>query len=143
MPYRFLEGFAIADVVFEATGASLGELFVAAAHATVNTMVEPLEEVRAETSREIRLQHHQLDLLLFDFLQELVYYKDADALLLVVPVVDISEEDGEFTLAATGFGEEIELARHHLRADVKAVTLHKFELEETSDGWRCFVILDV
>ncbi len=84
MTYRFLESVAIADVAFEATGRNLAELFAAAGDATINTMIDPIEGIRAKTSREIQLSNDELDLLLFDFLQELIYYKDADGLLLRV-----------------------------------------------------------
>lgn len=143
MPYRFLDSVAIADVAFEATGKTLGELFAAAGEATVATMVDSPEGISARTSRTIQLSNSELDMLLFDFLQELVYYKDADGLLLMVRHVGIEERSGEFRLNATGHGEEIDMDRHELRADVKAVTLHEFRLEQTGEGWRCFVILDV
>ena len=143
MAYRFLDSVAIADVAFEATGENLAELFVAAGDATINTMIGSVDGILAKTSRKIQLSNSELDLLLFDFLQELIYYKDADGLLLRVPQVEIEEQGGEFKLIATGFGEEIDPTRHEQRADVKAVTLHQFKLEQTSEGWRCFVILDI
>jgi SHS2 domain-containing protein len=34
-------------------------------------------------------------------------------------------------------------ARHRARADVKAVTLHRFRLEKKNGGWEAFVILDI
>ncbi len=143
MTYRFLESVAIADVAFEATGRNLAELFAAAGDATINTMIDPIEGIRAKTSREIQLSNDELDLLLFDFLQELIYYKDADGLLLRVGQVDIEDKGGEFKLVAIGSGEQIDAARHDHRVDVKAVTLHQFKLEQTCVGWRCLVILDV
>lgn len=143
MAYRFLDSVAIADVAFEATGKNLSELFSAAGDATINTMIEPLEGILAKTSRKIEVSNAELDLLLFDFLQELIYYKDADGLLLRVAKVAIKEQASEFRLVATGTGEKIDPSRHEQRADVKAVTLHQFKVEETIGGWRCFVILDV
>jgi SHS2 domain-containing protein len=143
MTYRFLDSVAIADVAFEATGEDLSELFSAAGDATISTMVASLDGILAKTSRKIEISNAELDLLLFDFLQELIYYKDADGLLLRVTEVDIGEQRDGFKLTANGTGEEIDPSRHEQRADVKAVTLHKFKVEETSEGWRCFVILDV
>jgi SHS2 domain-containing protein len=40
-------------------------------------------------------------------------------------------------------GEPINLERHRLRVDVKAVTLHRFRLEKTAEGWEAFAILDI
>lgn len=143
MTYRFLDGIAMADVAFEATGENLAELFVAASDATINTMIDSIDGILPKTSRKIQLRNGQLDLLLFDFLQELIYYKDADGLLLRVPQVEIEQQGDEFRLAATGFGEEFDPTRHEPRSDVKAVTLHQFTVERTPEGWRCLVILDV
>jgi SHS2 domain-containing protein len=143
MPYQFLEDVATADVAFEATGANLEELFKASAGATINTMVDSLDSVLPEVTRKIRLKNPELDLLLFEFLQELVYFKDAEGLLLLPIDVGIYKEEKVFILTCTAAGEEIDPARHEQRADVKAVTLHRFELRQTSDGWKAIVILDV
>ena len=72
MAYRFLDSVAIADVAFEATGENLSELFSAAGDATINTMIEPLEGILARASRKIEVSNAELDLLLFDFLQDLL-----------------------------------------------------------------------
>ena len=42
MTYHYLEDFAIADIAFEAAGKNLEELFIAAADATMNVMVEEI-----------------------------------------------------------------------------------------------------
>jgi SHS2 domain-containing protein len=34
-------------------------------------------------------------------------------------------------------------ARHHQRADVKAVTLHGFSVRKRDDGWKAKVLLDI
>ncbi len=143
MPYLFLEDVATADVAFEATGESLEELFVAAAQATINTMVDCLDSIALVSERQIELRNSDLDLLLFNFLQELIYYKDAEGLLLLPQEASILEEDGSFFLRSIVKGEEIDASRHEQRADVKAVTLHQFQLERIESGWRAFVILDV
>jgi SHS2 domain-containing protein len=143
MPYLFLEDLATADVAFEATGADLEEVFVAAAEATVNTMVDRLDSISPNSQRRIDLSHSELDLLLFNYLQELIYYKDAEGLLLFPQKVKVHQEEGRFILCSTVAGEEIDSSRHEQRADVKAVTLHCFELKKTLEGWKAIVILDV
>ena len=40
-------------------------------------------------------------------------------------------------------GEPIDPQRHRLRVDVKAVTLHRFSIEKTAQGWEATVILDI
>ena len=82
MPYKFLEEIGTADIAFEATGCDLPELFVAAADATMNVMIDNLDAIEPRETRQIELSNDQIDMLLFDFLQELIYFKDAKRLLL-------------------------------------------------------------
>ena len=80
---------------------------------------------------------------LFDFLNDLIYYKDAELLLLRVPEVEIDPGREPFVLRARAVGEALDPDRHHTRVDVKAVTLHKFSLEQADGGWTAFVVLDI
>ena len=143
MPYRYLEGIAIADVAFEATGRTLEALFVAAADATTNVMVGDLASIADRERRTIRAEEEAPDMLLLAFLQELIYYKDAERLLLRVPEVHIRHTDGGLSLAAEARGERLDAVKHVLLVDVKAVTMHHFEVIETEDGWRATVVLDI
>ena len=105
-----------------------------------------LEEIGTVAPRERRafsLAADSLDLLLFELLQELVYRKDAERLLLRVRDLRIEEAGPGYRLQAEAFGETIDPGRHPLMADVKAVTLHRLVVERTADGWRAVVVLDV
>ena len=143
MPYHYLEEIGTADIAFEATGRDLPELFMAAADATMNVMIENLDAIDPRETRHIELVNDKLDMLLFDFLQEFVYFKDAERLLLRVRDVRIDKGDGKHFLKAEAAGEPLDAARHHQRADVKAVTLHDFSVEKQDDGWKARVILDI
>jgi SHS2 domain-containing protein len=143
MPYEFLEEIATADIAFKAWGKDLPETFSAAADATLKVMVENLRAIKPQDKRELRLKNDALDMLLFDFLQELIYYKDSEKLLLRVKEIDIREEDQHHVLNAVVQGEKLDPRRHHQRVDVKAVTLHRFQLEKKEDGWEAVVILDI
>jgi SHS2 domain-containing protein len=143
MPYTYLEEIAIADIAFLATGKTLAEVFLAAADATVNVMVEDLTTIRDKERVPITLEHESLDLLLFDFLNEFVYYKDAKGLLLRSGPVHIDPHDGRFTLKAELSGERLDPSRHPLRGDIKAVTLHRFNLRQSGDTWEATVVLDI
>ena len=143
MPYRFLEETATADIAFEAKGETLEELFVAAAEATTNTMILELSQLARKEKRDIRIESKLIDLLLFDFLQEIVFYKDADLLLFGQYSVKIDPGESRFRLQAEAYGEPLDPARHDLVVDVKAVTLHQFEIKETSQGWKARVVLDI
>jgi SHS2 domain-containing protein len=143
MPYEFVDELTVADLAFRAWGHDLEETFVAAGDAVINAMVEDLETIQSQDTRVLNVAHEALDLLLFNFLQELVYYKDAEQLLLRVQQLSIGDDRQPYTLQATAVGERIDPDRHHMRVDVKAVTLHHFALAQTDNGWEATVILDI
>jgi protein archease len=130
-------------VAFEAWGESLEEVFIAAADATMNVMVEDVSSIGCVHQFTVELGHDQLDLLLFSFLNELIFLKDARKVLLRVQNISIGTEDARFALKSTLCGEMPDAGKHRLMTDVKAVTLHRFSLEQTAKGWNAFVILDI
>jgi SHS2 domain-containing protein len=143
LPYIFLEDVAIADVAFEAWGLDLEALFAAAADATLNVMVNDLNSVSAIVERSVSLELEPIDLLLLNYLQEIIFYKDAERLLLRTRDVKISGQGESYTAVGVLAGEELDMNRHDLVVDVKAVTLHQFRVEKTDRGWEAFVILDI
>ena len=143
MPYTYLEEIGTADIAFEASGRDLAELFSDAADATTNVMIDNLEAIQPRETRQIELSNDKLDMLLFDLLQELIFLKDAERLLLRIPELQISKRDESYVLKATAQGESLDAERHHQRADVKAVTLHNFSVEQTEHGWKARVLLDI
>jgi SHS2 domain-containing protein len=143
MPYEFLEDIAIADIAFRAFGKNLEEVFQAASDATLNTMIENLDAIEPKEMRNFTLENDALDLLLFNFLEEFIYYKDSERLLLRTQQIEIEEKDGKYQVSAVTQGEILDPQKHQQRVDVKAVTLHRFQLEKTNDGWTAMVILDI
>ncbi|QBQ55280.1 archease [Nitrosococcus wardiae] len=143
MPYQFLDEVAIADVEFRAWGPDLGEVFSSAADATMNVMIEDLNSIKPKQHCSITLENETADMLLFDFLQELIYYKDSEQLLLRAPKVAIREEQGTYYLQTDAVGEKLNPHRHEQGVDVKAVTLHRFSLEQDENGWTANIILDI
>ncbi|MFZ2447599.1 MAG: archease [Syntrophobacteraceae bacterium] len=143
MPYQFVDEIATADIAFEAWGEDLEEMLAAAADATMNVMVSDLDTIGRKRSFDIEVKAEATDMLLFALLQELIYYKDADRLLLRIEDVIVGYNDGSYFVTAKAYGEEIDPSRHDLLVDVKAVTLHKFKVEQTVRGWETLVILDI
>ena len=93
MPYHYLEEIGTADIAFEATGRDLPELFSDASDATMNVMIDNLDAIEPRETRHIELSNNEIDMLLFDFLQELIYFKDAERLLLRVRAVQIEQRN--------------------------------------------------
>lgn len=143
MLYRFQDEISTADVAFEAWGATREELFISSAAALLGTMTAAPEQVERRQELTIRLEHEELDLLLWTFLQELIFYKDARRLLLHADSVRIEERKELFCLEAHVSGERIDAGRHRLLVDVKAVTLHRFQVAFRDNRWQAVVVLDV
>ena len=143
MPYHYLEEFGTADIAFEAIGRDLAELFRDAADATTNVMIDNIAAIQPRETHDIELSNEKLDMLLFDLLQELIFLKDANRLLLRLREVQVTEKDEHYFVNATAEGEPLDAQRHHQRADVKAVTLHDFSVERTESGWKARVLLDI
>lgn len=141
MKFKFLEEIATADVAFRAFGKNESELFENAALAVEETMVKT-KGVKQKVRKEINLADVELDRLLFDFLSELVYLKDAETLFFSKADVKIEKNKG-YKLKAKIAGETIDPKKHELRNDVKAVTLHMFEVKKTKKGFEATVILDI
>ena len=142
--YRFLEEITLADVGFLATGDSVSELFAASAAAVIEAMVNPVS-VGTNWTREVRLSGEQVDELLFDWLNAIVFLKDAEAVVFrdVHALVNYDSDAGLWRLSATLIGDHVDANRQELRTDVKAVTKHLYEVKEKEGTWSAHVVVDV
>lgn len=143
MPYRYLDDVAIADVAFEAEGKTLRELFESSALALTNIMIRKVESLDPNVTRSFEVTAENPEMLLYHFLQELVYYKDAERLLFSTFELVVERGVPAWRLRVTALGEELSYEKHELLADAKAVSFHNFSVRETADGWRAGVIVDV
>jgi len=143
MPYRYLDDIAIADVAFEAWGESPEEMFAAAGDALLGVMLADLAALGREEEMTIELAEDDLEMLLFAFLNELVFFKDARLLLLRSSTLSIGRQGERYTLRADLWGDRTDRCGDLLRTDVKAITLHRFRIEQTEGRWRSTVVLDI
>lgn len=143
MSFRYLGEIATGDVAFEAWGEDRAAMIRAAGDAAMSVMVPDLESIAFTETREISVEDTDDDLLLLSVLQELIFFKDAQGLLLRISNATVTK--GKETLAFTGTleGERIDPTRHEMATDVKAVTMHRLSVAQESDRWRCTVVLDI
>ena len=142
MSYKYLEDVSIADVAFEATGKTLEEMFESAGLAVTNVMVKDMKAVKPKVRKTIKIKGKDVEKLLFNFLQEFVYWKDKDLLLFSKIIVKVKEEKDGYSLSAQVSGEKIDNKKHEMLVDVKAVTWHLFKVEKAK-LWKCRVVLDI
>jgi SHS2 domain-containing protein len=139
--YVFLDEIAVADCAIEVMGRDLGDLFETVARAVAEIMVDPAT-ISVTVHREIELTASALDLLLFDWIAELIFLKDSEQLICAETAVSVADVP-PCRLTARVAGGHIDRARTTLRADVKAPTFHRFALESGTDGWRARIVLDI
>jgi SHS2 domain-containing protein len=111
MGYKFVEGVAMADVAFEATGKTLEELFENAGKALTNSMMSNPGSIEKKTDVEFSLKNEDEERLLHDFLQELIFYKDAESLVFSRYQLKVSKKGKELSLKAVLEGEKIDNER--------------------------------
>ncbi|HET7057604.1 MAG TPA: archease [Nitrospiraceae bacterium] len=142
--FRILEDIAVADVAFEAIGDTPSELFVAAAQAVIEILANPVAVLKT-WHRTIDLEDAQFTDLLFDWLSEMVYLKDAEGVVFCQATAAVVHEPiyDRWQVHGKLIGEAIDSTRHELRSDVKAVTKHLYEVYERGGQWKARVVLDI
>jgi len=128
-----------ADVGLRIRAADLDTLFADAARAMFSVMAGNLEAVRPVEEVRITLEADDLDALLRNWLGELLYTFHVRKLVFS----DFTVSIGESGLQGTARGEPMDVARHELDVEIKAVTWHGLKVERTSEGWLAEVIVDI
>jgi SHS2 domain-containing protein len=136
-PFRVLEH--TADIGFEAFGTSRDELFANAGRALISLVVD-LDSIRPSRKLAVKAEGPAWPDLLVNWLSEILYWHDAEGWLFRDFTV---HELGENVITATAHGEKFDRARHRAKLLVKAITYHQLAIEETSEGWRAQVYVDV
>jgi SHS2 domain-containing protein len=139
--YVVRDDVAVADCALEIEGRDLSDLFETAARAVAELMVDPAT-VPTAVRREIALTAPALDLLLFDWIAELIFLKDSEGLIVTETTVVVQAEP-PCRLGARAAGGPIDRERIDLRADAKAPTLYRFGIEPTGEGWKATVVIDI
>lgn len=140
--YRIIDDESVSDVGFEAWSQTLEGLFRSSWDATLSLMISDLNAVRRDERRDIVCEDHDLEMLLFDFLGELIYLKDAHRSLYRIESLAVEALETGYRLTATVAGERIDRARHDLGVDIKAVTLDQLSLRRDGERYLARVSLD-
>lgn len=128
-----------ADIGVEGLGHTPAEAFEQAALALTAVVTDPAG-LRDERSVPIRCHAPDLELLLFEWLNTIVYHMATDRTLFGGFKVCIS--DGELTGEARG--EAVDVARHAPAVEVKGATFTELAVTRGDDGrWRARCVLDV
>lgn len=147
MPFHFKENIIMADLAFEATSKTVSGLFAECACAVAEASASP-KTIVPRIKKKIQLKNTDIEKLLFDFLDELIYVKDTKGMVYnkVEVVVHQETKKNIWKLTATVFGDTIDRSgkkKQDLLHDLKAVTLHRFSVKKEKGMWRAFVVIDL
>ena len=130
-----------ADIGVRGIGTTMEEAFAEAARALVAVSI-PLEKVRENEVRNLQAGAPDVELLLFAFLNEVVYALRTFAFARFS--VRIRKTDKDLQLNARGWGEPLDPARHAPVVEVKAATMSELAVTRRADGtWVAQCIVDV
>ena len=133
--YKLIEH--TADTGLIAYGNSLAEAFGNAAYGMFSIIAE-LDRVRETKTRRFEVTGNDLEGLLFEWLNRLLYYFDVDMLLFKRFEISILPEN---RLKAICYGEKYDPLRHRLKTGVKSATYHMLKVDDIKNEVR--VIFDV
>ncbi len=128
-----------ADVGIKVWGESLESLFENAAYSMFDILTE-LDKVKVKESLGVEIEGKRTDELLADWLRNLLYKFNGEGYLLREFNIEEISKKG---LKAKVRGEKLNLSRHTLKTEIKAVTYHGLEVKKTGQGWEAQVIFDV
>jgi SHS2 domain-containing protein len=129
-----------ADIGIKSYGGSLKELFENAATGMFSLMIDP-DVVKSTGEFEISLTADDEQMLLVDWLTELLYIHEVYGVLLNEFDIKVQKGDDGMELAGVVRGEAIDDGRHHLKTMIKAVTYHMLEID-LKEGY-LVVIFDI
>ncbi len=113
-----------ADVMVKAFGDSLEECFGNAAFALFDQTVD-LSTIGTSETIDIRVSGIDDEDRLDSFPSEMLFLEDADGLILKEFDVSFDGED----VICTARGETLDLSRHRIKSEVKAITYHMMEID--------------
>jgi SHS2 domain-containing protein len=131
-----------ADVAVRLYGATLDDLFAAAAAALTAATTEP-DAVMPRRSVTISLEASDLELLLVDWVGELLYRFETEHLLVASARPRVTGQEGGWRVGADVSGEPRDPARHPIKVLVKAVTFHGLRIEHGPDGYETLLVFDI
>lgn len=133
-----------ADAKFRAFGATLSECFENSARAMVNVVCE-LEKIEAKEETEINAEAESAEDLLHKFLENLLFEIETREMLYSEFRVEIGNDRTKWFLKCIARGEAIDLEKHPIKSEIKAVTWHEFFLkkDEDTNKWVAQAIVDI
>lgn len=143
MNYELIHDITAADIAVRVRASSLSLLFKYGAEALMSEMVDDISSIRNVITKNGVIEGKDLSLLYFDFLNEFLFFKDAENLLLLPLEIEVLCKEGLFECVYVLGGEKIDRDIHKFRVDIKAVTLHGLQIYEKDGLFTAESVFDV
>ncbi|MGR3309644.1 MAG: archease [Candidatus Brocadiales bacterium] len=128
-----------ADLGIEVYGEGLQELFSNAGFALFDIITD-ISRVKETTKRVITIEGSDLEQLIVNWLNELLYLHDVEGLLFKrFEVQEITDKNLKALIA----GERYDPNKHIIETVVKAVTYHQLQVVQENNRWRAVIIIDL
>jgi SHS2 domain-containing protein len=137
--YEYLEH--TADLRFRSFGRTLGECFANAGKAVFSYILD-LSTVDDQVEKVIELSAPTPEMLLHDYLSEMLYLFETENFVCSGFHVSVKHEKEGYVLSARVSGETVDPARHVMLGDVKAVTYHELSVKRENDLFVAEVLCD-
>lgn len=130
-----------ADIGVEISGRTRKELFVHAAEALFDVMIEhKTGRTTAQQLKKITVEGADVADLLINFLRELLYLFNGEKFVIgSCEIIEFSDKK----LQARLTGELFNPKKHLIKTEIKAVTYSGLTMDRVKTGWRARVIFDV
>jgi SHS2 domain-containing protein len=137
--YKFFDH--TADIGMEVTGRTRKELFVNAAEALFDVMIEnKTGEVAANTQTKITVEGLDIADLLINYLRELLYLFNGEKFMTgSCEIIQFTNKEIQARLT----GESFNPKKHLIKTEIKAVTYSGLNVEKNKSGWKASIIFDV
>ena len=120
-----------ADIGFKSYGENLNEAFENAGLAIFN-IISDTSDISPDVAESFEIDSEDEVSLLYDYLEELLFYHEIDFMLFSEFDVVIERADDCYHLEATIRGEAIDWSKHERKAEIKAITFHMMDVKKTS-----------
>ncbi len=127
-----------ADIGIIAYGTDIKEAFINAARGLFSLITE-LDNIEEVTYRDIELTSTDEETILVEWLNELIYFFDADNI--IFKRFEINQIN-QTQLKTRCFGEEVDNSKHTIKRGVKAATYHMLKIEQ-NDRVKIQVLFDI
>ena len=123
-----------ADIGFYAFGKNLNEAFENAGLAIFN-IISNTDNIDPQKSMEFEITSEDEVSLLYDYLEELLFYHEVEFMLFSEFIIEIEKTDDDYHLKAIIKGEDINWDKHERDCEIKAITFHQMEVNISDDVW--------